>query len=177
MKIRKLPVFGPKLGHFNGVFGKKVIPHEGEHEKIKLRVNLLLSLHIVLVRKFWFSKNLKIIKRPVFGPKLGHYYGVFGKKVIPHIRVLGQTNKNVISDFWFRKVHHTLFSNDHFDFSKIFKKIENPKRPCVRTHIGILLWGLLQKSHTSWRSARTDEQKYNLRFFILKSSSNTFFKW
>ena len=42
---------------------------------------------------------MKIGKGPVFGPKLGHFYGVFGKKVIAHDGVLGQTNKTVISDF------------------------------------------------------------------------------
>ena len=34
-----------------------------------------------------------------FGHKLGHFYGVFGNKVIPHDGVLGQTKKTVISDF------------------------------------------------------------------------------
>ena len=121
-------------------------------------------------------KKNKKPKKTLFGPNLGHFYGVFGKKIIPYNGVLRQTEKTVLSDFLFRKVHHTLFSNDHFDFSKIFKKIENQKTPSVWTQIGKLLWGLRQKSHTPQRSALTDEQKYHLRFLIQKSSSHTFFK-
>ena len=95
----------------------------------------------------------------MFGPKSVHYYVVFGKKVIPHDRVLEQTNKIVISDILFPKVHITLFSNDDFDFSKIFEKIENQKTARVLTQIGTLFLDLRQKSHTSQRRARKNQNQ------------------
>ena len=119
----------------------------------------------------------KIKKHSMFGPKLEHFYGVFGKKVILHDGLLWQTEKTLLSDFFISKSSSHFFFKWSFWFFKNFrKKLKSENAPCSDLNWDTIM-GSSAKNHTPQRSARTDEQNCHLRFLFPKSSSHTLFKW